>query len=173
MSRELKKFARLVFDLTAHLAWETGVSKGMGKISLTNELHRVNWGHWPYDTVWALSPAIALGNRTVRLALGACHRGHDFIGDHVVCVFIDGKLDVPGGRYSRWTVPWWWSSHVARSLIRGNGFPPRGSSERTRLIEDARVKLKTEFKAKAMEKIDSEGALSLVVSDSEKGGETG
>jgi hypothetical protein len=148
--RQLKKLAKLVFQLTRREIWLGG--KGGFNWPIDGSVPGVSWHS---ETTWTLSPEVELGGHQVRVCV-SYNENSDRHGNirgyyptdptgywHRVKVFVDGEEKYPGGEYlerNRW---WWpsWSKRIAMLEHRDGG--ATGPVDRTDLlIEDAKKKLK-------------------------------
>jgi|APSaa5957512576_1039674.scaffolds.fasta_scaffold79020_2 hypothetical protein len=123
--RELKRLAKLLFQLTRKKTWLGGKTC----YSIDGPEDRKYVPHWPKEmelihwgglVVWTLSPEVDLGGHKLRVCV-ADRKSADFLGDHVVRVFVDNQLMYPGGAYETWSWPWLWSTHLAKQEVAEGG----------------------------------------------------
>lgn len=132
--RELKKLAKLLFQITRRAIW----SGGRGDENWPDTID----ARWKIDTTWTLSPEVELGGHRLRVCVSSRRDPYANLQSFSVRVFVDDVLKYPGGIYETWDWPWCesWAGRIAR-IERTDGGHPGPVDKRDLLITEAKQRL--------------------------------
>jgi hypothetical protein len=156
--RELKKLAKLIFQLTRREVWlggKTEVDHAYHSRKVKGWPSDMEQPKWSSDITWTLSPEIELGGHKMRVCVSsnASRYSRDSPYSCRVRVFTDGKLVYPGGWYDQ--KDWWlfagkfpsWAVRIA-TLERRDGGKTGPVDSRDLLIAEAKERLEVPQSAK-------------------------
>jgi len=150
---ELKKLARLVFEMTRRQIWLGGkvvflqVDHGRSTRIDDDWPEEVEFPDLGSGVIWTMSPEVELGGHAIRVCVSASPNLFKREGCKVR-VFVDGQIKYPGGVYEQpnWAWTWLWGENWATRLARieiSEGGRTGPVHRRDQLITEAKKRLQT------------------------------